>query len=101
MRSLLIETTYSGNRGIHLQNSSLNINQLTTAQLKMGDALFARVNNPFFGLIQIGSATATTTAAQLLRPYPQFTGVTLREFTDGGSTYHALLVRVEGASAAA
>ena len=58
--------------------------------------LLARVNNPFFGIIQVGSlATATTTAAQLLRPYPQFTGVTLREFTDGSSTYHALLVRVE------
>jgi Carboxypeptidase regulatory-like domain len=96
MRNLLIETTYSGNRGIHLQNSNLNVNQLTVDQLKLGDALLARVNNPFAGIITVGSlATATTTAAQLLRPYPHFTGVTLREFTDGSSTYHALLVRVE------
>ena len=76
MRNLLIEGTYSGNRGIHLQNSNLNVNQLTTEQLKLGDGLLARVNNPFFGLIQIGSlATATTTAAQLLRPYPHFSGI--------------------------
>jgi outer membrane receptor protein involved in Fe transport len=96
LRNLLVETTYSGNRGIHLQNSNLNVNQLTTEQLKLGDALIARVNNPFAGIIQIGSlATATTTAAQLLRPYPHFTGVTLREFTDGSSTYHAFLLRIE------
>jgi hypothetical protein len=96
VRNLLIEATYSGNRGIHLQNSNLNVDQLTTDQLKLGDALLARVPNPFFGSIQIGSlATATTTAAQLLRPYPHFTGVTLREFTDGSSTYHALLLRIE------
>ena len=96
IRSLLIEATYSGNRGIHLQNSNLNINQLTSDQLKLGNALLARVPNPFFGVIQVGSlATATTTAGQLLRPYPHFTGVTLREFTDGSSSYHALLLRVE------
>jgi hypothetical protein len=96
VRALLVEATYSGNRGIHLQNSNLNVNQLTTDQMKLGDALLARVNNPFFGLITTGSlATSTTTAAQLLRPYPHFTGVTLREFTDGSSTYNALLLRVE------
>ncbi len=96
VRSLLVEATYSGNRGIHLQNSNLNVNQLTAEQLKLGDTLLARVPNPFFGIIPIGSlATATTTAAQLLRPYPHFTGVTLREFTDGSSTYHALLLKVE------
>ena len=96
LRDLLIEATYSGNRGIHLQNSNLNINQLTTSQLRLQDALLVRVNNPFFGKIGTGSlATATTTAAQLLRPYPHFTGVTLREFTDGSSTYHALLFKVE------
>jgi hypothetical protein len=94
--NMLIDATYSGNRGIHLQNSNLNINQLTTEQLRMQDALLARVANPFFGSIATGSlATATTTVAQLMRPYPHFTGVTVREFTDGSSTYHALLFKIE------
>jgi hypothetical protein len=62
----------------------------------MQDALLVRVPNPFFGAIQTGSlASATTTVAQLMRPYPHFTGVTLREFTDGSSTYHAFLLKVE------
>ncbi|MFB3826797.1 MAG: carboxypeptidase regulatory-like domain-containing protein [Bryobacteraceae bacterium] len=96
VRRLLIEATYSGNRGIHLQNSNLNVNQLTTEQLQLGDQLIARVPNPFAPYISIGSlAASTTTRAQLLRPYPHFTGVTLREFTDGSSTYHALLLKVE------
>jgi len=96
MRNLLIETTYSGNRGIHLQNSNKNINQLTEDQLRRQDALLARVPNPFFGLIQVGSlAASTTTVAQLARPYPHFTGVTQREFTDGSATYHAFLFKLE------
>jgi hypothetical protein len=96
VRRLLIEATYSGNRGINLQNNNLNINQLTTEQMKLGDALLARVPNPFAPYVQIGSlATSSTTAGQLLRPYPQYTGVTLREYTDGSSTYHALLLKVE------
>jgi len=94
--NLLIEATYSGNRGIHLQNSNKNIDQLTADQLRRQDALLARVPNPFFGLIQVGSlASSTTTVAQLARPYPHFTGVTLREFTDGSATYHAFLLKVE------
>lgn len=96
MPRLLMEATYSGNRGIHLQNTNLNINQLTTEQMRLQQALLVRVANPFYGRIQTGSlASSNTTAAQLLRPYPQFTGVTLREFTDGSSTYHAFLFKVE------
>ncbi|MEX2262817.1 MAG: TonB-dependent receptor [Bryobacteraceae bacterium] len=94
--NLLIEATYSGNRGIHLQNSNKNINQLTADQLRRQDALLGRVPNPFFGLIQVGSlASSTTTVAQLARPYPHFTGVTQREFTDGSATYHAFLLKLE------
>ncbi|MGH9672842.1 MAG: carboxypeptidase regulatory-like domain-containing protein [Bryobacteraceae bacterium] len=96
VQNVLIEATYSGNRGIHLQNSNLNVNQLTTEQMGLQDALLVRIPNPFFGRIQTGSlATSTTTRAQLLRPYPHFTGVTLREFTDGSATYHAFFLKAE------
>jgi len=96
MENLLIEATYSGNRGIHLQNSNMNINQLTTEQMGLQDALLVRVPNPFLGRISVGTLSATTvTRAQLLRPYPHFTGVTLREFTDGSATYHAFLFKLE------
>jgi len=95
-RNLLIETTYVGNRGLHLQNNDLQLNQLTEEQLRLGTALLARVNNPFAGFIQTGIlANPTVAQAQLIRPYPHFTGVTMRQPTIGSATYHAFQMKVE------
>ena len=95
-RNLLIETVYTGNRGLHLQNNDLQLNQLTEEQLGLGTALLARVNNPFAGLIQTGTlANPTVTQAQFIRPYPHFTGVTMRQPTIGSATYHAFQMKVE------
>jgi hypothetical protein len=96
MRNLLIETAYSGNRGINLEMSDINLNQLTEENMRLQDALLARVPNPFFGLISTGSlASATTTRAQLLRPYPHFGNVVMRDPTRGSATYHAFQLKVE------
>ena len=63
VQNFLIEATYSGNRGIHLQNSNLNIDQLTHATDGASGRAPDRVPNPFLGSIQTGSlATATTTS---------------------------------------
>jgi len=95
-RNLVIETVYVGNRGLHLQNNDLQLNQLTEEQLKLGTALLTRVNNPFAGLIQTGTlASPTVTQAQLIRPYPHFTAVTMRQPTIGSATYHAFQMKVE------
>ncbi|MBI1895551.1 MAG: TonB-dependent receptor, partial [Acidobacteria bacterium] len=96
MRNLLIETAYSGNRGINLEMSDINLNQLTEENLLLQDALLARVPNPFFGLITTGSlAGPTTTRGQLLRPYPHFANVAVRDPTRGSATYHAFQLKVE------
>jgi hypothetical protein len=60
------------------------------------DFLSARVSNPFSGLVPGTSLEGTTIQRQqLLRPFPQFAGVTQRALNDGSSWYHSLQVRVE------
>jgi len=63
--------------------------------LSLGDGLSRSVANPFFGIIPTTSSLgqATTTAGQLLRPYPQFTDVQHTWGTFAHSSYHALQVK--------
>jgi hypothetical protein len=53
------------------------------------------VPNPFYGIIPSTSSIglATTTAGQLLRPYPQFTGVAPQFTAEAHSSYNALEVK--------
>jgi hypothetical protein len=62
------------------------------------DALREQVPNPFFGIAEAGPlATATTIArGQLLRPFPQFGDINMRETTAGGRRqYHAMIVTLD------
>ncbi|MBI2690202.1 MAG: TonB-dependent receptor [Acidobacteria bacterium] len=93
--NLLIDAAYAGSRGVHLFGN-LNMNQLPNDRLALGDALRENVSNPFFGTVKSGGLSSSTVSrAQLLRPYPQFTGVTQASASYGASTYHALQLRVE------
>jgi outer membrane receptor protein involved in Fe transport len=93
--NLLLDVAYAGSRGLRLFGS-LNYNQLYNQYLPLGDALRAQVPNPFFGVITTGPlSTPTVQRSQLLRPYPQFTGVTAGNDSYGASTYHALQAKVE------
>ncbi len=86
---------YAGSRGLHLFGT-LNYDQLPDSALKLGTALTQSVPNPFFGTITTGTLSqATVLESQLLRPYPQFTGVTIPVDSYGASTYHALEVKLD------
>ena len=51
--------------------------------------------NPFFGFITSGSlASRTVERRQLLRPYPQFSNVTIQDFPGGSSSYNALVAKL-------
>ncbi|MEP6538440.1 MAG: TonB-dependent receptor [Bryobacteraceae bacterium] len=92
-KSAFIEVGYSGTLGRKLLlGSSPNLNQLDPKYLSMGTALNDQVPNPFFGIIPSGNlAGATIPRYQLLRPYPQFSNVTLSGDTPGaGSSFNAL-----------
>lgn len=93
--NFLIDVAYAGSRGLHLFGS-LNADAIPNASLALGDGLRTLVPNPFFGKIISGSvAGATVTRNQLLRPYPQFAGVTIGNISYGASTYHALQGKIE------
>jgi len=57
--------------------------------------LGAQVSNPFYPLLPgTGLSGTTVSRSQLLRPYPQFTGVSANE-NIGYSWYHSMQVRLE------
>ncbi|MSV28079.1 MAG: TonB-dependent receptor [Bryobacterales bacterium] len=93
--SFLFDFAYAGSRGLHLFGN-LNPNQLPNDLLSLGDRLRDLVPNPFAGRITTGAVSAANVARnQLLRPYPQFSGVTIGNISYGASTYHALQGKVE------
>ena len=60
----------------------MNINQVPVEYLALGAALLEQVANPFFGLPAgqgFGVTSPTVSRAQLLRPFPQFANVTMRQ----------------------
>jgi hypothetical protein len=76
----------------------LNINQLDPVHLALGASLLEQVPNPFHGL-PTGEGFAvnspTVQRRQLLRPFPQFGDILMRQSTQGRSQYHALVLKAE------
>jgi len=65
----------------------VGLDQLPDNLLAMGSALLDQVTNPFYGIISSGALASRTVArGQLLRPYAQYTGVTVLSPTIGSST---------------
>lgn len=92
----LIDVAYAGSKGVHLPAHSQTINQLPDSALALGQTLQDQVPNPFYGLISSGTLAASTVArGQLLRPFPQYTGVSVDETTNRNSIYHSMQMKVE------
>ena len=92
---VLIDASYVGSLSRSLQTGK-GINEISTEQLALGTGLLTLVPNPFRGLLP-GTAfnDATVPRQQLLRPFPQFTGITQDRHTIGKSWYNSLQLRVE------
>jgi hypothetical protein len=75
----------------------VNLNQLTAEQLKLGATLLERVTSPFFGQIPRSSSLGdpTITRAQLLKPFPRFTTVSLYRNNVGNTSYQSLQAKIE------
>ena len=76
----------------------VNINQIDPRHLSLGAALLDQVPNPFFGLPQGQGFVVTSPTVQrrqLLRPFPQFGDILMRQHTAGRSQYHAAIVKAE------
>jgi len=112
--NIMVDIAYVGSKGVHLFQgtedtglSSITVSKeldgipnqyLSTSPVrdqKTIDMLTLQVPNPFYGLLPgTGLAGKTVSVSQLLRPYPQFTGMTMNT-TGGYSWYHALQSRIQ------
>lgn len=95
----VVEASYVANRGYDLR-TSLDMNSIPAQFLSTSpirdDAVVTQlgrqVTNPFAGLVPGVSLNNKTVAAnQLLRPFPQFTGVTGQQY-DGKTRYDSFLL---------
>jgi len=89
----VLDITYVGNHGVHVDASGLNLNQLDPKYFSMGSALLNKVQNPFFGHITASGCNLdqqTIAQGQLLRPYPEFCDINESQDPAGGSHYNAL-----------
>jgi hypothetical protein len=92
-----IEVAYTGSKITHVGIPDTNLNQLTAAQLAQGAALTQPVANPYFGIIPRSSSLGNPTIprAQLLKPFPQYTTVSLYRNNVGTTFYQGAYVKLE------
>jgi len=91
-----LEAAYVGSKITHVGIPDSNLNQLTAGQLALGPALLPRLPNPYFGIIPRSSSLGdpTISVAQLLKPYPEYTTVSLYRNNVGISRYQGLEISV-------
>jgi hypothetical protein len=87
-----VEATYVGSNITHVGIPDTNANQLSAAQLALGPALLKRVPNPYFGIVPRSSSLGDPTipVAQLLKPYPEYTTVSVYRDNVGTTRYQGL-----------
>jgi hypothetical protein len=96
-RQMVLEVGYVGSRGTHLrmqrQLDPVPLTWLSTSPVRdnaRNTLLTTNLTNPFYPLLPSTSLSSSTVQLQqLLRPYPQFTGVTTST-NEGFSWYHGL-----------
>jgi hypothetical protein len=95
--NISVEAAYVGSKITHVGIPDTNLNQLTVEQLGQGAPLLQRVPNPFFGTIPRSSSRGDPTipVAQLLKPYPQYTTVSLYRNNVGTTLYNGVYLKLE------
>ena len=101
-RDLVLEVGYVGSRGTQLRTTrQLNAipeqyySRTSERDQAAIDFLSTNVANPFYPLLPRTSLSGVNVArSQLLRPFPQFTGVSMQA-NNGYSWYHSMQTRVE------
>lgn len=91
-----LDFAYAGSKGTHIPGPNQQIDQLPDQFLSLGSQLQQQVPNPFLGQITLGSLALPTVArGQLLRPFPQYNGVSIVSPQNRSSTYHSAQLKVE------
>ena len=84
-----VEAAYVGSNITHVGIPDTNLNQLSVDQLALKTALDQPVANPYFGIIPRSSSLGDPTIplGQLLKPYPEYTTVSLYRNNVGTTRY--------------
>jgi trimeric autotransporter adhesin len=83
-------------------SQSVNLNQIRPGTVLLTSALVAQVPNPFQGQSGVAGTRGTGStiqAGELLRPFPQFTTVTMQRVHQGFARYNSMVVKAEKRSA--
>ncbi len=102
-KNMTLEVGYIGNHAVHLPTNynfgSLPAQYLSTSTTRDAAtiaALGAIVPNPLAGLLPGQSLNGTTTSvSNLLKPFPEFTGVTVNNLGNGDSYFNQLAVKLQ------
>jgi hypothetical protein len=92
----MFEAAYVGSFITHVGTPDTNLNQLTADQLAQGSSLLTPVPNPYFGTIPRSSSLGDPTipVGQLLKPFPEYTTVSLYRNNVGTTRYDGLELSV-------
>ena len=101
--NITLEVAYIGNHSVHLTTSynfaSLPAQYLSALPYRDTatiSALGAIVTNPFAGLLPGQSLNGSTTSvSNLLKPFPEFSGVTESNMNNGDSYFHQLAIKLQ------
>ena len=96
-KQISVEASYVGDHSQRLTINNRDANQYPNSFLALKTRLNAQASNPYFGVIADPTSALsqrTTTVAQLLRPYPQFLGVTEANLPFGRGRYDSLQMQV-------
>ena len=96
----VVEVNYTGSKGTHLYFPDLqNVNRLDPVYWGLGRTELNRlVENPFYGVITDSTSALSTRTVQLsrlLRPFPQYTGLSVSLPNRGNSNYHSLQMKFD------
>lgn len=98
--NVVLTVGYIYNHGVHLINGDPGVpfSQVNPKYLSLGNKLLQSVPNPFYGIITTaGSPLASQYVPYnyLLRPFPQYNGVSSYRKADSGSHYNALTLKLD------
>jgi hypothetical protein len=81
---VVVDVSYGGNHGNHFENFNPNLNALSPQYYSLGTlALSTQTANPYAGLVPGSLGAATLTKAQLLKPFPYMSGVSMQNPRNG------------------
>ncbi len=95
--NISLEVAYTGSKITRVGLPDTNLNQLSVEQLAIGAPLQVRVTNPYFGTVPRSSSLGDPTipVAQLMKPYPRYTTVSLYRNNVGTTIYHGFYTKLE------